>query len=114
MLDHLARIIKPKNIHPRIVVVARPMLKAMQHDKVALGNGPLDLDPFARPFARHALEIGDEPVLAVGDMGIVLRIGIPRVAFDRGARLTVVEHHLVERDDIRFVALKVGQDSFNP
>lgn len=58
----------------------------MQRHQVALGHGANEADPLAGIVRRHALEIGDEPLLAVGDMGIVLDIGRADIALHRLAR----------------------------
>ena len=64
MLDDLAIAVEAEDIDAGIVVVAGPVLLAMQHDKVAIGKGALDLDSFPWPFVRHAFEIVDKTLFA--------------------------------------------------
>ena len=79
----LPALVEAKDVDAGPVAVAGPVLIAVQHDEVALGNDPPELDPFARILTRHPLEVLDERRLAVGDHRIVLRVGGPRVARDR-------------------------------
>jgi hypothetical protein len=68
-----------------LVRVARPVLETVQRDEVALGDRAHELDVLARAFARHALEVGDEGLRAVGDVRVVLPVRRAHVAVDRFA-----------------------------
>ena len=53
---------------------------AVQHDKVVLGDGALELHPLPWVLPRHTFEVVDERVLTVGDVWVVLsvvRAGVP-------------------------------------
>ena len=113
MLDDLAVVVEPEDVDAGIVVIARPVLEAVEHDEVTLGDGSLYLYPFARPLARHALEVVDEALLARGDMRVVLDIFAPNKALYGTPWIAVVEHLLVEGDHIRLVALQVGHGTLH-
>ena len=51
-----------------------PLLVAVQDDVVSLRDDPLELDLLARILVRHALEVVDERLLAVGDRRVVLDV----------------------------------------
>ncbi len=80
MFHDLTVIIKPENIHAGIVVIAGPVLMAMQDHEIALGDCAFERYAFSRILAGHALEVVDKRLFTIGDMGIVLGIvgtGIP-------------------------------------
>lgn len=56
----------------------------------------------------HSLEVVDEGLLAVGDVDVVLGVGVSGVAVERLGWLALVEHQVVERLDGVLVALQVG------
>ena len=72
VFDDLAVAVEAEDVDARVVVIAGPVLKAVQHDVVAFCDGPLELDPLARILGGHALEVVDERLLAVTDAGVVL------------------------------------------
>lgn len=110
MFDDLPGRCEPEDVDAGVVMVARPMLQAMQDDKVALGDHTMDCHVLARPFTGHALEICDEPVDAVRHMRIVLDIDVADITLDRLAGATLVEHQFIEGDDVGLVAMGVGND----
>src|SRR5205823_104401 len=75
--------------------------------RVAVSERALDLHSLARPFARHPFEILDEPLLASGDVRIVLDVVTARISRDSLAGATVVEHELVEGDHVGLVGLEI-------
>ena len=90
MLDDFAVAVETEDVDPGVVLVVRPGLVAVEHDVVVLGHGPLDLDPFAWVFRRHALEVVDERLLAVADVWIVLDVDVADVSLDRLGGLALV------------------------
>jgi hypothetical protein len=48
MLHNLAAGIEPEDVDARPIPVPRPVLKAVEHDVVALGDHPLEFHPLAR------------------------------------------------------------------
>ncbi len=57
MLDYLAFIIQAEDVDARPVVVAPPLLVAMQDYIIAFSEDALELDALARIVFRHPLEI---------------------------------------------------------
>lgn len=51
------------------------MLMAVQHDEITVRENPPKLDTLSWVLARHALEILDECVLAIGHTWVVLDVG---------------------------------------
>ena len=47
MFDDFAVLIEAKNVNPRPIVIARPLLKTMQHYIVALSNDALEVNAFS-------------------------------------------------------------------
>ncbi len=84
---------------PGVVLVAGPLLVAMQDDEVAFRDRALEVNALAGILPRHPLEVRDEGGLAVGDVRVVLDIVVARIAADGLRRLALVEHQVVERDD---------------
>ena len=77
MLDDFARSIDAKDVHPGIIMVARPVLETMQNHKVFLGDCAFHLHAFARPIQRHALEVADEAIRTCRDMGLCWMYSLP-------------------------------------
>ena len=71
----------------------------MQNDEVIVGEHSPELNMFARIVARHAFELLDERILALGHHRIVLSVGGADVAPDRLRGLALIEHQVVERYD---------------
>jgi hypothetical protein len=84
------------------------VLEAVQDHQVVLGDDTPELHALAGIVARHAGEILDEPLLAVGDVRIVLDVLVADVAGDRLARRALIEHQIVERHRVPLVALKLA------
>src|SRR3954451_18175000 len=68
VLDDLAGAVEAEDVDagPVAVRIGRPHLVAVQHDEIAFGERALDAHALARVLVRHALEVRDERVLAVG------------------------------------------------
>ena len=79
MLDNLAIVVKPENINASIIIAARPFLVAMKYHQIAFSNCPFERGFLARIIRRHSLEIFDESLFAIGNMGIVLPDSLGRL-----------------------------------
>jgi hypothetical protein len=55
VFDDLAVVVEPEDVDTRIVVVARPVLVAVENHVVVLGDGAFHVDPLAGVFAGHTL-----------------------------------------------------------
>ena len=82
MFDDLAVVVELEDVHTRPVVITRPLLETVQHDVVAFGDDPLELNPLPWVLLRHASEVLDERLLAVRHAGIVLDVRIADVLMD--------------------------------
>ncbi|MDB5860758.1 MAG: hypothetical protein JWQ76_4447 [Ramlibacter sp.] len=78
----------------------------------AFGNHALEVDPLAWERARHPLEVVDEGFLAVADARVVLDIRCAGMSLDRLPGPAVVEHQLIEREDVLLVAFEVVRHAF--
>jgi hypothetical protein len=107
VLDDLAIFGKPEDVYARPIAITGPVLEIMQHNVVALGNNAPKFDLLAGIVGRRLLEIVDETLLAVSHPGIVLTLFGPDVALDGLPRAALVEHQVVEGDDVLLVAFKV-------
>src|SRR5262245_15552155 len=74
VFDDLAVVIKTENIDAGPITVSWPLLIAVQDNELTIGQHPAKLDGLPRVLARHAFEVRNECVLAVGDHRIVLSI----------------------------------------
>lgn len=110
MLDNFPCPIQTENIHSGIIMIAWPMLMAVQYYEVTFGNSSIDLNALARPFLCHPLEVIDEATLAVRNVGIVLDVICPGIEFDRLARAAVIEHQFVKGDDVSLVGSQIGHN----
>jgi hypothetical protein len=79
----------------------------VEHDVVALGDRPHELDALARVLGGHAVEVVDEGLLAVSDVWVVLGVSLARISLDRFCRTAVVEHEVVERHHVPLVGLQI-------
>src|SRR5882672_9365955 len=75
-------IVQTKNVDACPVRVSRPLLVTMQHHVVALADHSFKLNVFSGIVLGHADEVGDEGLVAVGDLGIVLSVCVSRVFLD--------------------------------
>ena len=91
-----------------VIVIPRPMLKAMQDNVVSFGHDPLELDTFARVLSRHALKVIDERLLAISDTGIVLDVDLTDELLIGVGGLALVEHQIVESHHRRLVLFEAG------
>jgi hypothetical protein len=99
VLDDLALVIEPKDIDPRPIAIPGPLLVAVQHNEVFVGQYSPEFDAFARVLAGHTFEIFDERILSVGNDRVVLGVGGADVPSHCFGRLALVEHQVVEGDD---------------
>ena len=109
MLDDPAIVVDTKDVdaRPFAVRTARPLLTAMQHDELAFGDDALEVHALAGVLARHAFEVGDEGLLAIGDGRVVLNVARAGVALDGVPRPALVEHQVVESHDVGLVAFEI-------
>jgi hypothetical protein len=113
MLDYLAFIINTEDVDARPVVVARPLLVAMQDYIIAFSEDALKLDALARIFFRHPLEIFDESLLPVGHCWVVLDVQVADIFPDGFCGLTLIEHQVIKCRDRLFVLLKFIRHPFH-
>jgi hypothetical protein len=74
VFDDLALVIEPEDVDAGPVAVAGPLLIAVKHDEVIVGQHSAEFNAFAGVLAGHAFEVFDERILSVGDDRIVLRV----------------------------------------
>jgi hypothetical protein len=77
VLDDLAVAVEAEDVDARVILVAGPVLVAVEDRKVALGYSALELDPLCGVLGGHALEVVDEGLLAVRDVRVVLDVDVP-------------------------------------
>ena len=77
MLDDLAVCIEAEDVDACVVVIAGPVLEAVQHHQVTLGHAATELDTLAWVLLCHAVEVVDEGLLAITNAGIVLDVLAP-------------------------------------
>jgi len=106
VLYDLAAVVEAEDVDAGIIFVAGPLLMAMQHDMVSLGDHALEVHALARILPGHPLEVLDERLLAIGHLGIVLSVGVCGVLLDGFSGLALVEHQVVERLDGLLVPLQ--------
>ena len=103
MLNDIAAIIEPKDVDSRIVVVARPLLMAMQNDVISHSECSLERHLFAGIFGCYSLEVFDECFFAVSDLWVVLNVLSANELVDRIPRFAPVEHQVIKRLCVLFV-----------
>ena len=108
VLDYLAVGVDSEDVDTGVVMVTRPHLVAVQHDVLTLCDGSYELDPLSGELSSHSLEVVDEGLLAIGDMGVVLGVGISRVALDGFGWTQVIEHQVIEGHHVCLVLFKIG------
>jgi hypothetical protein len=75
-------------------------------DVVPLREDPFEVDALPRILPRHLVEVGDERLLAVRYVRVVLDVPVPGVFFYRLRGLALVERQVVEGGDVPFVAFE--------
>lgn len=105
MLYDLAVFVEAKNVDAGVVMVAGPVLEAVEYHIVSFGKSPLHLHALAWVFALHLLEVINKTLLAVGYVRVVLDVLGPNVAAYSFSRLAVVEHRLVESNSVLLVSV---------
>jgi hypothetical protein len=105
MLDNPAVCIEPEDVHPGPIPVTRSPLQRMQHDKLALGQDPFELDMLPWVFPGHAREVVYEPCFTVRYHGVVLNVDLAGILLNRCGRLALVEHEFVKRNDVSSVSI---------
>lgn len=103
MFNNFSVVVKTENVDTGIVFIARPLLKAMQHNQVALSQDSLKRHPFPRKLSRHPLEIFDECLLAVTDGRVMLDVFVSNETLDGCSWLRLIKHQIIKRDGILFV-----------
>jgi hypothetical protein len=102
---------KRKMSMPRVVLVAGPVLVAVEDGEVALCHGPDELDALAGILGGHPLEVVDEGLLAIRDVRIVLDVLVPDVALDGLSGAALVEHQVIELHRQRLQVVGHAEDS---
>jgi hypothetical protein len=80
-----------KSVNPRVVVVARPLSVAKQHNEVVFHDNPLEVDALTRIIVCQSPKVVDEPLLSIPYGRIMLNIGFPNVLLHRLLRFAMVE-----------------------
>jgi hypothetical protein len=101
-----AFVVEPEDVHSGIVEIARPSLAAVQHHMVPVCEGPDNVDVLTGIVGGHPLEILNECLLSITDVGIVLDVDLAGELLDCLSRLALIEHEIVEGDDSRLVPLE--------
>ena len=70
MFDDSTTVIQTEDVDSSPVLVARPLLTAMQYHIVALCDCAPEVNPLARVLLGHALEVRDKCLLAIGNVGL--------------------------------------------
>ena len=83
MFDDFAFVVEAEDVDACVVLVTWPVLETVEYDQVVFGDRPLELDPFAGELFGHSLEVLDEGLLAVPDLGILLDVLVAQVEFSR-------------------------------
>ena len=108
MFHHLAFGIHTENIDTRsvFIFVGRPFLMTVQDHEITFGNDAFEVHPFARIIPRHALEIRNKGLLAVGYLRVVLGVSCTGIVFHRLGRFALIKHQIIKSQDIVLVARK--------
>jgi hypothetical protein len=71
------------------------------HDYIiALSDHPHEMRSLSQIRLLHPAKVLNEGFLPVRDARIVLNVHVPNVLLDRYGRLALVEHEIIERQDI--------------
>ena len=71
------------------------------HDHIrAFSDHPHDMRPLPRIRVFHPAKVLNERFLPVRDTRILLHVHVPDVLLDRGGRLALVEHEIIERGSV--------------
>src|SRR5688500_2285296 len=95
---------QPENVDCSVILVAWPVLEAMEDNQFSLSDGTFHLHTFTGIFPSHPLELGDEAVRPGRDEGIVLNVFRPDISLDGLPGATLVEHHGAKRQGVLLVA----------
>ena len=96
MFNDLAVLVEPENVDPCIILNTGPHLKTMQDHIVSLSDHPFEVNAFAGVLGSHALEVGDESLLPIAYVRIVLDVDIAHVLLDGLAGSALVKHQGIE------------------
>ena len=81
---------------PGPIVIAWPVLRAMQRHEVSFREDALELNLLSGIFGRHFLELFDEGSLPVTNATVVLNVNVADVAFDGLVGFALLEHQVVK------------------
>ena len=73
VLHDLSVVVESKDVDTSVILIAWPLLIAVEHNIVSLSDGSLEVHSLARVFRVHSLKVLDEGFLAVTDLGIVVQ-----------------------------------------
>ena len=107
VLIDFAIFIESKNVDTRIFVIACSHLMTVKNDMMSFGDRPLERHAFAGVLGRHALEVLNKWLFAIGDFRVVLNVLGADVLVDRFPRFALVEHLLIERLRILLVRCSI-------
>lgn len=103
MFDDPTFLIDANDIDAGVVVIARPVLMAMEDHMMPLGDNPLEGHALLWAVGGHAGEVVDKSIFAVGNMWIVLGVDSPDISIGGLARLALIEHQSIEGHSLRLV-----------
>ena len=106
VLDDFSLLINSEYIYSRVVVIAVPVLKAMDNNISSLCQDPLYLDALPRPLPGHAFKICYESLFPRFHMRVVLYVLNSDKPIDGFGRTTFIEHQLIKGDHILFIAVQ--------
>lgn len=109
MLYDFPALIESENIYRGVVIATWPVLTAMDDDEVTFGHNSFYLDVPAGKLSSHLFKISNEPCLSGFDVRVVLNVIIANIEGHSLARQAIVEHHLVEGNDIRLVLFEIDR-----
>ena len=91
-------LVEAKDVHARVVVIARPVLVALEDDEVALLDRPLELNPLAGEIAAMRSKYSISGSATVASEGFVLAVRVADVSLHRFAGPRIVEQQVIERN----------------
>jgi hypothetical protein len=108
VFDDSAAVVEAEDVDPGPIMIAGPVLQAMQHDVIALGDDSFELNTLSGIVLPHPREVFDESVLAVRDGGVVLDVDVASLFLDGFVWAALVKHQVVKSGDGGLVLINVG------
>lgn len=107
VLHDLAVLVAAADVHDCVVRVSRPLLVAMKHNVVALGDGPHDLHSLPWVVECEVPEMVDNRLLTVPHVRVVLDVSASHEALNRLVGASLVEQQFIERTSQLLVTFDV-------